>query len=38
MIPITSASRSAYPSLGYAGTYAFANILLTVAGSLVLLI
>ena len=35
---VTGAAKSSYPSLGYAGTYAFANILLTVAGSIILLL
>lgn len=34
---VTGAAKSSYPALGYAGTYAFANILLTVAGSIILL-
>ena len=33
---VTSAAKSPMPSLGYTGAYAFANVLLTVAGSLVL--
>jgi len=34
---VTKAAQSQVPALGYAGAYAFANILLTVAGSLILL-
>ena len=34
---VTGEARSSLPALGYAGAYAFANVLLTVAGSLVLL-
>ncbi len=34
---VTSAVRSSVPALGYTGAYAFANVLLTVAGSLILL-
>jgi len=33
---VTGAARSPMPSLGYTGAYAFANVLLTIAGSLVL--
>jgi putative transport protein len=32
---ITKQARSSLPSLGYAGTYAFGNVLLAVAGSLI---
>jgi putative transport protein len=35
---VTGAARSSIPALGYTGTYAFANVLLTVAGSIILLI
>lgn len=35
---VTSEARSPLPSLGYTGAYAFANVLLTVAGSLILLL
>ncbi|UCF33044.1 MAG: hypothetical protein JSV78_12000, partial [Phycisphaerales bacterium] len=35
---VTSEARSSLPSLGYTGAYAFANVLLTVAGSLILLL
>jgi putative transport protein len=35
---VNKEARSTIPSLGYTGAYAFANILLTVAGSLILLI
>jgi putative transport protein len=31
-------ARSSMPALGYTGAYAFANVLLTVAGSLILLL
>lgn len=34
---VTKAAQSQVPALGYAGAYAFANILLTVAGTLILL-
>ena len=33
---VTSAAKSPMPSLGYTGAYAFDNVLLTIAGSLVL--
>jgi putative transport protein len=33
---VTSAARSDVPALGYTGAYAFANVLLTVVGSLIL--
>jgi putative transport protein len=33
---VTKAANSAVPSLGYTGAYAFANVLLTVAGSVIL--
>ncbi|MEN8158432.1 MAG: TrkA C-terminal domain-containing protein, partial [Myxococcota bacterium] len=35
---VTGAAKSDAPALGYTGTYAFANILLTVAGSVILLL
>jgi putative transport protein len=35
---VTSEARSAVPALGYTGTYAFANVILTVAGTLVMLL
>ncbi len=35
---VTEAAKSDTPALGYTGTYAFANVLLTIAGSLILLI
>ncbi len=35
---VTGEARSALPALGYTGAYAFANVLLTVAGSLILLL
>jgi putative transport protein len=34
---VTNAAKSPIPSLGYTGAYAFANVLLTIAGSIVLL-
>ncbi len=34
---VTGEARSSLPALGYTGAYAFANILLTVAGSVILL-
>jgi putative transport protein len=34
---ITKAANSSVPALGYTGAYAFANVLLTVAGSIILL-
>ena len=33
---VTKAANSPIPSLGYTGAYAFANVLLTVAGSIIL--
>lgn len=33
---VTKAAGSAVPSLGYTGAYAFANVLLTIAGSIIL--
>ena len=35
---VTAAAKSSVPALGYTGAYAFANVLLTVAGSLILLL
>jgi len=35
---VTAACKSDAPALGYTGTYAFANVLLTIAGSLILLL
>jgi putative transport protein len=35
---VTGAARSSLPALGYTGAYAFANVLLTVAGSVILLL
>lgn len=35
---VTNAARSTAPALGYTGAYAFANILLTIAGTLILLL
>jgi putative transport protein len=34
---VTAEARSGVPALGYTGAYAFANVLLTVAGSVILL-
>ena len=34
---VTDEARSSVPSLGYTGAYAFANVILTVAGSIILL-
>jgi putative transport protein len=34
---VTNEANSPMPSLGYTGAYAFANVLLTVAGSIILL-
>ena len=33
---VTAEARSAVPALGYTGAYAFANVMLTVAGSVIL--
>ena len=33
---VTKAAKSSMPSLGYTGAYAFANVLLTIAGSVIL--
>ena len=33
---VTKAANSSVPSLGYTGAYAFANVLLTIAGSIIL--
>jgi len=33
---VTGEARSAVPALGYTGAYAFANVMLTVAGSIIL--
>lgn len=35
---VTGAAKSDAPALGYTGTYAFANVLLTIAGSVILLV
>jgi putative transport protein len=35
---LTSEARSAVPALGYTGTYAFANVILTILGTLVMLL
>jgi putative transport protein len=32
---VNSAARSSVPTLGYTGAYAFANVILTVAGTLI---
>lgn len=34
---VTKAAKSSMPSLGYTGAYAFANVLLTIAGSIILI-
>jgi putative transport protein len=35
---VTEAARSSVPALGYAGTYTFANVLLTFAGALMMVL
>jgi putative transport protein len=35
---VTDVARSAVPALGYAGTYTFANVLLTFAGALMMVL
>ena len=35
---VQGAAKSSMPALGYAGTYAFANVLLTVAGTLMMIL
>jgi putative transport protein len=35
---ISDTARSNIPALGYAGTYAIANVLLTLAGSLIVVL
>ena len=35
---VTDAARSDVPALGYTGAYAFANVILTVAGTLFMLL
>jgi putative transport protein len=35
---VTKAANSSVPALGYTGAYAFANVLLTIAGSIILLL
>ena len=35
---VQDAAKSSMPALGYAGTYAFANVLLTVAGTLMMIL
>jgi putative transport protein len=35
---VTGAAKSEVPALGYTGTYAFANVLLTVAGTIILVL
>lgn len=32
---VNSAARSSVPALGYTGAYAFANVILTLAGTLI---
>ena len=34
---VTDAAQRSVPALGYTGCYAFANVLLTIAGSLIML-
>ena len=33
---VQEAAKSSIPALGYAGTYAFANVMLTVAGTIIM--
>ena len=33
---VQEAAKSSMPALGYAGTYAFANVMLTVAGTIIM--
>ena len=35
---VNDAAKSNAPALGYTGTYAFANVILTVAGTLIMLL
>jgi len=35
---ICEEAKSSVPALGYAGTYAFANVILTVAGTLMMVL
>ncbi len=35
---VTDAAKSEAPALGYTGAYAFANVILTLAGTLIMLI
>jgi len=35
---VNEAARSSVPALGYAGTYTFANVLLTFAGSMMMIL
>jgi putative transport protein len=35
---VTNAAKSEVPALGYTGAYAFANVLLTIAGTIILLL
>ena len=35
---VQSAARSPVPALGYAGTYALANVLLTIAGTIIMVL
>ncbi len=35
---VTGAAKSSVPALGYTGAYAFANVLLTICGSIILVL
>jgi len=35
---LTKAAKSPIPSLGYTGAYAFANVILTIAGSIIMML
>ncbi len=35
---VTDAAQSKVPALGYTGAYAFANVILTLAGTLIMLV
>ena len=35
---VTSAAKSSIPALGYAGTYTFANVFLTFAGTIIMML
>ena len=35
---VTNAAKSGVPALGYAGTYTFANVMLTFAGTLIMIL